>query len=67
MSTVLEIEAAIAKLPPQEIEAVAHWLAELREEMWDRQIAADAESGKLNSLIQEAKTAYRAGQAAPFP
>ncbi len=67
MSTVLEIEAAIAKLPPQEIEAIANWLAEWREELWDRQIAADAQSGKLNSLIQEAKTGYRAGQATPFP
>ena len=67
MSTVLEIEAAISKLPPKEIEAVADWLAELREEMWDRQIAADAQSGKLNSLIHEAKTEYRAGKATPFP
>jgi hypothetical protein len=67
MSTVQEIEAAIRKLPPKEIEAVADWLAELREEMWDRQIAADAQSGKLNSLIQEAKTEYRASKATPFP
>lgn len=66
MSTVLEIEAAIAKLPPKEIEAVANWLAELREEMWDCQIAADAQSGKLNSLIQEAKTAFRAGREIRF-
>jgi hypothetical protein len=67
MSTVLEIEAAISKLQPKEIEAVAEWLAEFREEMWDRQIAADAQSGKLNSLIREAKTEYRAGKATLFP
>ena len=67
MSTVLEIEAAITKLKPEEIAAVADWLAELREEMWGRQIAADAQSGKLNTLIQEAKTEYRAGKATTFP
>ena len=67
MSTVLEIEAAISKLPPQDVATVADWVAEYREELWDRQIAADAQSGKLNSLIQEAKTEYHAGKATPFP
>jgi hypothetical protein len=67
MSTVQEIEAAISNLKPKEIEAVADWLAELREKMWDRQIAADAQAGKLNSLIKEAKAGYRAGKATPFP
>ena len=67
MSTVAEIENAIQKLTPQEIKAVADWLQELREEMWDREIKADAKAGKLDKFIAKAKAGYRAGKATPFP
>ncbi|MEO7678937.1 MAG: hypothetical protein ABIV39_19460 [Verrucomicrobiota bacterium] len=67
MSTVAEIEKAIQKLSPQEIKAVADWLEEFREEMWDQQIAADANAGKLDKLISKAKSDYRAGKAKSFP
>jgi len=67
MSTVAEIEKAIQKLTPQEIKAVADWLQEFREEMWDRQIEADAKAGKLDKLMEEAKQDYRAGRCKPLP
>lgn len=67
MSTVAEIEQAIQKLTPREIKAVADWLQEFREEMWDEQIAADAKAGKLDKVIAKAKAGYRAGKATSFP
>jgi len=67
MSTVQEIEAAIARLKPDEVKAVAEWLQEYREEMWDRQIEADARAGKLDSFIKEARADYRAGKTKPLP
>ena len=67
MSTVQEIETAIQKLKPQEIHEVADWLQELREELWDRQIDADAKAGRLDKMIAKAKAGYRAGKATPFP
>jgi hypothetical protein len=67
MSTVQEIQAAIQKLKPQEIHEVADWLQELREELWDRQIDADAKAGRLDKMIAKAKAGYRAGKATPFP
>ena len=67
MSTVAEIEKAIQKLTPQEIKAVADWLQEFREEMWDEQIAADAKAGKLDKLMEEAKQDYLAGRCKPLP
>lgn len=67
MSRVAEIEKAIQKLTPQEIKAVADWLQEFREEMWDEQIAADAKAGKLDKFIAKAKAGYRAGKATSFP
>jgi hypothetical protein len=50
MSTVQEIEAAIDKLPPGELLALVDRLREKHAEAWDRQIEADAASGKLDSL-----------------
>ena len=67
MSTIQEIESAIIKLKPEEIHAVADWLQEYREELWDKQIEADAGAGKLESVIAKAKADYRAGKARPFP
>ncbi len=66
MSTVQEIETAIQKLKPQEIHEVADWLQELREELWDKQIQADAQAGKLDKLMEEAKQDYLAGRCKPL-
>ncbi len=67
MSTVQEIETAIQKLKPQEIHEVADWLQELREELWDKQIEADAKAGRLDKLMEEAKQDYLAGRCKPLP
>ena len=67
MSTVKEIESAITQLDPKEVQAVADWLQEYRDELWDKQIAKDAKAGKLNSLIKKAKAGHRAGKATAFP
>lgn len=67
MSRVAAIEKAIQKLTPQEIRAVADWLQEFLEEMWDLQIEAEAKAGKLDKFIAKAKAGYRAGKATPFP
>ena len=67
MSTVQEIETAIQKLKPQEIREVGQLLDELREELWDKQIEADAKAGRLDKLMEEAKQDYLAGRCKPLP
>ena len=67
MSTVTEIEHAIQKLTPKEIKAVADWLQEFREEVWDRQIEADAKTGRLDKLTDEGKQDYLAGRCKLLP
>ena len=67
MSTIQEIESAITKLEPKEVHAVADWLQRYRDELWDKEIEADAKGGKLNGLISKAKADYRAAKATPFP
>ena len=50
VSTLAEIEAAIAKLPPPEFRELLHKLNERDASAWDRQIEDDARSGKLDRL-----------------
>jgi len=67
MSTIAEIESAIKNLKPQEIYKVGDLVDELREDLWDKQIDADAKAGKLDKLMEEAKQDYLAGRCKPFP
>jgi len=66
MSTVAEIESAIKNLKPQEIYKVGNLVDELREELWDRQIDADAKAGRLDKLAEKALEDYRAGRTKPL-
>lgn len=50
MSTLTEIEAAIAKLPSPEFRELLHKLNERDAAEWDRQIEDDAQSGRLDRL-----------------
>ena len=67
MSAVKNIESAITQLAPKDVHAVADWLQEYREELWDRQIEADAKAGRLDKLMEEAKQDYQAGRCKPLP
>ena len=67
MSTVKDIESAITQLAPKDVHAVADWLQEYREELWDRQIEADAKAGRLDQLMEEARQDYLAGRCKPLP
>ena len=66
MSTVAEIESAIKNLKPHEIREVGQLLDELREELWDQQIDADAKAGRLDKLAEKALEDYRAGRTKPL-
>jgi hypothetical protein len=52
MSSVAEIEQAIAKLPPGEFVQLERWFDAERNRKWDRQIEEDAGSGKLRELYE---------------
>lgn len=59
--TVQELEKAIAKLSPEELAELRAWFSEYDMDEWDRQIARDSESGKLDKLIEQAKRDYAEG------
>ena len=61
--TVEDIEKAIAKLPPRELDRLRAWFAEFDAARFDEKIERDATSGKLDRLADEAKADFRAGRA----
>jgi hypothetical protein len=66
MTTLEKIEAAIADLNANEIEVLAAWFAKFRSDLWDRQIAHDAQAGLLDKLADAALSHHRAGRTTPF-
>jgi hypothetical protein len=57
-----ELELAIASLTDEEYREFRRWFLERDWEKWDRQIAEDAEAGKLDFMIAEALEAKKRGQ-----
>ncbi len=64
MSYVEELESKILELPKQDFALLRNWMFELDDSQWDKQIASDLKAGKLNHLINKAKTEMAAGTAA---
>ena len=62
-----EIQEAIVNLTSTEREELLRWLEQYKEDDWDRQISADAASGKLDFLAKEAAQAKKYGKLKPPP
>ncbi len=60
--TVTEIESAIEQLPPKKVSELSEWFAEFEARLWDKQIAEDLQSGKLQKLIDEARKDFVEGK-----
>ena len=67
VSAVVEIQEAIARLSETEREELRLWLDAYEEDDWDRQITADAASGKLDFMREQAETAKRENTLRPLP
>ena len=61
MGNFKSIEQAVEALPPSELAEFRHWFAEFDAATWDKQIEADAVSGRLDSLANEALADYKSG------
>lgn len=62
-----EIKQAVTKLRPEEVTALTAFLVELDNAAWDKQIEADAASGKLNFLFEEAEKERTRGTLRDWP
>jgi hypothetical protein len=61
MSYIEELETKIMSLPKQDFVQLRNWMLDLDEAHWDRQIANDLKTGKLNHLIANARTEMAVG------
>lgn len=59
--TVMEIEKAIQQLSSEDFSSLMFWVAEYRNEKWDRQIGEDYKAGRLNKLISSALADIESG------
>lgn len=62
MGTVQEIEEAIRRLEPSELDAFRAWFAEFDANLWDRELEADVAAGRLDRLAGEALDDLREGR-----
>lgn len=61
MSSVAEIEKAIAKLALKEFMELEAWFDEERARIWDRELETDSNSGALDGLIKEVQDDIASG------
>jgi hypothetical protein len=54
MPNVAEIEKAIEQLTAEELKILRAWFAERDAAEWDRQLEADVQSGRLDTMVKEA-------------
>ncbi len=64
--SVKEIEEAITQLAPADLAELKNWWDSHQAELWDHQIEADLEAGRLDSLLAEVDQEYEAGLARPL-
>lgn len=62
MGRLESLEAAVASLTEDELTAFRNWFAAFDAAAWDRKLAEDAGSGKLDKLADEALADLKAGK-----
>ncbi len=62
MTTVKEIEKAIAALPDEKFSIIREWINKVDEMRWDKQIVKDYKAGKLDAMMAKAKEDYKKGK-----
>ena len=58
---VKSLEQGVAQLDEGELKLFAKWFADYQDRLWEKQIAKDATSGKLDFLLEEARAEKNAG------
>jgi len=61
-----ELETAVTQLPNEDLKLFARWFEEYLADQWDRQIEADALSGKLDAAARRADAEFESGRCTPL-
>jgi len=62
----IELENAVQKLPPEELERFAEWFERFIDNQWDRNLEADVASGRLDAVAKKADADFEAGHCTPL-
>jgi hypothetical protein len=65
--TIAEIKNAIECLSKKERCELNAWMQDWPPDEWDRQMQADVQTGKLDTLAREGEEALCKGECRPFP
>jgi hypothetical protein len=63
MTTIEDIEKAIAKLPADQLDRFRDWFEQFDAARFDAKIERDAKAGKLDRFADEAREDFRSGRA----
>jgi len=66
MAQLQRLEAEIAALPEDELRRLRSWFDDFVAKRWDREIASDCASGKLEALASEALADYDSKKCKPL-
>ena len=66
MRKIEHIQRQIGELSRDEFRELREWVLERDWAAWDAQIEADARSGKLDKLLEEARSDFKAGRTREF-
>lgn len=55
MAKIDELKAEIESLPSEEFAEISRWLSEKNWAIWDNEIDADSQAGRLDFLVREAR------------
>jgi hypothetical protein len=66
VSTVKDIELAIARLDDNSLGQLSNWFEDYLAEKWENRFAADVKSGKLDKLGDAADRAFEEGKCRPL-
>ena len=62
ITSVEEIENAIARLSREELARFRSWYNEFEADIWDRQFEDDVNAGKLDKVAEQAINDFKTGQ-----
>ncbi len=62
MTTIKEIEKAIAELPPQKFSILKSWIDKFEAALWDKQLEADVKTGKFDAIAKKVRESYKKGK-----
>jgi hypothetical protein len=66
LKTVQEIERAIDALTPQQIEELYAWFDQRHPQLFDTQLKADLDAGRIDDRINRALADHKAGNTQPL-